>query len=87
VGSLPILKVLLEEGKSPINTTDVDGLTALHHAVSEGHGDAAIQLMKAGAELEKRDADGNLAIDLAPDSKVRVIYTVQCGLFFWLCQY
>ncbi|EED24113.1 proteasome regulatory particle subunit (Nas6), putative [Talaromyces stipitatus ATCC 10500] len=71
VGSTPILKILLEEGKSPVNATDVDGLTALHHAISEGHGDAAILLMKAGTDLEKRDADGNLAIDLAPDAKVR----------------
>ena len=26
--------------------------------------------MKSGAELDKRDIDGHLAIDLAPDSKV-----------------
>ncbi|KAL2006157.1 hypothetical protein VTN00DRAFT_9811 [Thermoascus crustaceus] len=71
VGSIPILKVLLEEGKSPVNATDVDGLTAIHHAISEGHGDAAILLLKAGAEPDKRDAEGRLAIDLAPDSKVR----------------
>jgi 26S proteasome non-ATPase regulatory subunit 10 len=71
VGSIPILKILLEAGKSPIDATDIDSLTALHHAISEGHGDAAILLMKAGADLEKRDSDGNLAIDLAPDSKVR----------------
>ncbi|KUL91420.1 hypothetical protein ZTR_01719 [Talaromyces verruculosus] len=71
VGSTPILKILLDEGKSPVNATDVDGLTALHHAISEGHGDAAILLMKAGTDLEKRDGEGNLAIDLAPDAKVR----------------
>lgn len=48
----------------------MDGLTALHHAISEGHGDAAIQLLKAGAEADKRDSSGTLAIDLAPDTKV-----------------
>lgn len=74
VGSTPILKILLDEGKSPINATDIDGLTALHHAISEGHGDAAILLMKSGTDLEKRDTEGNLAIDLAPDTKVCVIY-------------
>jgi 26S proteasome non-ATPase regulatory subunit 10 len=62
--------MLLEEGKSPVNATDNDGLTALHHAISEGHGDAAILLLKSGAEAEKRDADGRLAIDLVPDDKV-----------------
>lgn len=39
-------------------------------AISEGHGDAALELLKAGAETDKRDVDGHLAIDLAPDSKV-----------------
>ena len=48
----------------------MDGLTALHQAIAEGHGDAAIMLLKAGAEPDKRDADGHLAIDLAPDGKV-----------------
>ncbi|KAJ5946464.1 ankyrin repeat-containing protein C6C3.08 [Penicillium verhagenii] len=71
VGSVPILKTLLEEGKSPINATDGDGLTALHHAVSEGHGDAAILLLKSGAEADKRDNDGRLAVDLIPDEKVK----------------
>lgn len=70
VGSAPIIKILLEEGKSPVNATDNDGLTALHHAISEGHGDAAILLLKSGADAEKRDADGRLAIALVPDDKV-----------------
>ncbi|GES58979.1 proteasome regulatory particle subunit [Aspergillus terreus] len=71
IGSSPIIKVLLEEGKSPVNATDMDGLTALHHAISEGHGDAAITLLKAGAETDKRSSDGLLAIDMAPDAKIR----------------
>ena len=36
----------------------------------EGHGDAAMELLKAGAEVDKKDIDGHLAIDLAPDTKV-----------------
>ena len=39
-------------------------------AISEGHGDAAMVLLKAGAEIDKLDVDGNVAIDLAPDKKV-----------------
>lgn len=70
VGSIPILKILLEEGKSPVDAADNDGLTALHHAISEGHGDVAIQLLKAGADPLKRDNEGRYAIELAPDSKV-----------------
>jgi len=71
VGSVPILKLLLEEGKSPLNVADIDGLTALHHAVSEGHGEAALVLLRAGAEADIRDVNNKLAIELAPDSKVR----------------
>ncbi|KAL3458812.1 ankyrin repeat-containing domain protein [Aspergillus heterothallicus] len=71
IGSTPIIQLLLKEGRSPVNATDADGLTALHHAVSEGHGDAAVTLLKAGAEADKKDGDGRLAIELAPDAKVR----------------
>ncbi|KIW86091.1 hypothetical protein Z517_01485 [Fonsecaea pedrosoi CBS 271.37] len=70
VGSVPVVKLLLEN-KSPINATDMDGLTPLHHAISEGHGDVAVELLKAGAETDKVDHEGRLAIDCAPDSKVR----------------
>lgn len=72
VGNVPIVQLLLEH-RSAINATDIDGSTALHHAVAEGHGDAALVLLKAGAETEKRDGDGDgkIAIDLAPDAKIR----------------
>jgi 26S proteasome non-ATPase regulatory subunit 10 len=62
---------LLIKNKSPLSATDSDGQTALHHAVAEGHGDAAVALLKAGAETDKRDLDGHLALDLAPDKEVR----------------
>ena len=70
VGSVPMIKLFLEN-QSPVNATDVDGWTALHHAISEGHGDAAIELMKAGADPKKKDRDDQLPMSLAPDSKVR----------------
>lgn len=70
IGSVPMVNLMLEN-KSPLNATDISGLTALHHAISEGHGDTALVLLKAGAETDKRDVDGNLAIDLAPDKKIR----------------
>jgi 26S proteasome non-ATPase regulatory subunit 10 len=40
-------------------------------AISEGHGDAAIALLKAGADPNKGDREGQLALSLAPDAKVR----------------
>lgn len=70
VGNVPIVKLLLEN-KSPVNATDMDGSTALHHAIAEGHGDTAVELLKAGAEVDKKDGSGKVAIDLAPDAKVR----------------
>lgn len=38
VGSVPMVNLLLQN-KSPLNATDSDGQTALHHAVAEGHGE------------------------------------------------
>lgn len=70
VGSVPIMKMLLEEGKSPVNATDGDGYTALHQAIAEGHGPAAILLLKSGADPLKRDSNDKLAIELCPDDKV-----------------
>jgi 26S proteasome non-ATPase regulatory subunit 10 len=79
---------LLLKNKSPLNATDVAGYTPLHHAIAEGHGmklltpprgftelflgDTAVALLKAGAESDKKDVDGYLAIDLAPDAQVRL---------------
>lgn len=34
-------------------------------------GDTAVALLKAGAETDKKDTDGYLALDLAPDKEVR----------------
>lgn len=65
-----MINLLVQAGKSPLNATDSDGQTALHHAVAEGHGDAAVALLKAGAELRKEDGEGKTALDLAPDAAV-----------------
>jgi len=70
VGSAPMVELLLKN-KSPLNPADVAGQTPLHHAIAEGHGDTAVALLKAGAETDKKDTDGKLAIELAPDSQVR----------------
>lgn len=70
VGSVPMLRLLLEN-RSPVNSSDNDGMTGLHHAVSEGHGDAAVFLLKNGAEWDKKDREDHMAIELAPDAKVK----------------
>ncbi|SPN97831.1 related to 26s proteasome subunit p28 [Cephalotrichum gorgonifer] len=70
IGSTPMITLLLEH-RSPLDATDNSGYTALHHAIAEGHGDAAVTLLKAGADSTKREESGLLAIDLAPDVEVR----------------
>lgn len=40
-------------------------------------GDTAVALLKAGAETDKKDVDGFLAIDLAPDSQVHLLIRVE----------
>ncbi|PMD55646.1 ankyrin [Hyaloscypha bicolor E] len=77
VGSVPIVELLIKN-KSPISATDVAGQTPLHHAVAEGHGDTAVALLKAGAETDKKDVDGMLALDLAPDSQVKKFILQTC---------
>jgi len=64
-----MMALLLKNG-SPLNATDESGYTPLHHAIAEGHGDAAIALLKAGAETDIRDLEGRLALELAPDKQV-----------------
>ncbi|KAK7969763.1 hypothetical protein PG988_008836 [Apiospora saccharicola] len=70
VGSVPMVNLLIKN-KSPLNATDSSRYTALHHAVAEGHGATAVALLKAGADTDKRDSDGLLALNLAPDKEVR----------------
>lgn len=80
VGSAPMVELLLKN-KSPINATDVAGQTPLHHAIAEGHGDTAVALLKAGAETDKKDVDGFLAMDLAPDAQVKSTLLVHNGRY------
>ena len=72
VGCVPVLRELLGKGKSPVNAADVDGMTALHHAVCEGHGDAAVLLLVVGgAEWDRKDGEGRVPLELCPDVKTR----------------
>ncbi|KAG5360805.1 Ankyrin repeat-containing protein [Yarrowia sp. B02] len=68
-GSMVMVKTLLENG-SPLSTTDVNGWTALHHAMAEGQGDVAVYLIQQGASSEAVDSDNNTPFDVAVDAKV-----------------
>ncbi|KAG6006291.1 hypothetical protein E4U21_007173 [Claviceps maximensis] len=70
-GSVPMTRLLLDY-RSPLDPTDNDGYTPLHHAIAEGHGDVALLLLKSGADFSIKNAQGQLALDLAPDKEVRL---------------
>ncbi|KAL2207409.1 ankyrin [Sarocladium strictum] len=70
IGSVPIIQLLLKN-RSPLNATDIEGYTPLHHAVAEGHGDAAVALLKEGADASIKNSAEELPLDLAPDKEVR----------------
>lgn len=81
VGSTPMVKLLLDN-LSPLNSQDRSGLTPLHHAVAEGHGDVAVELLRRGAESGRLDKEGNLALKLAPDQKVSGFFAVSSPSIF-----
>jgi 26S proteasome non-ATPase regulatory subunit 10 len=54
-------------GKFPYMLTRVENFCTLTLVAT---GDAAVALLKAGAEMDKKDGDGMLALDLAPDKEV-----------------
>ncbi|CUS12704.1 unnamed protein product [Tuber aestivum] len=69
-GSLPMVKLLLEN-RSSVGPKDHSGMTPLHHAIAEGNGDVALELLRMGADSSARDSEDKLAIELAPDATVR----------------
>mgnify|MGYP005989078177 CR=1 FL=1 len=90
MGSVPIILLLLKN-MSPLNATDNEGYTPLHHAIAEGHGmflincaatltnpvgDTAVALLKEGADFTIKNADDELPLDLAPDKEVRTLTTL-----------
>lgn len=65
--SLAILLCTMPSQKATVWAYVCPAVNVAHNFVL---GDTAVALLKAGAETDKRDADGYLAIDLAPDKRV-----------------
>lgn len=74
IGSEKMVQLLVEIGKSPLNMTDSFGMSALHHALAEGHADVALQLVKYGADWKQPTSDGDTAMDVALNDKVRLFF-------------
>ncbi|KAK9472473.1 ankyrin repeat-containing domain protein [Dipodascopsis tothii] len=70
IGSVPLITLLVRH-QSPLNTSDASGWTPLFHAAAEGHGDAALALLAAGADPHRLDPDGHGFLDVAADDKVK----------------
>lgn len=51
VGSVPMVMLLLKN-RSPLNATDNEGFTPLHHAVAEGHGMYRMPQISHGEAIE-----------------------------------
>lgn len=97
VGSVPMVEFLLKNksplnatdiaGYTALHHAIAEGHgMSLYKSLGEARlyvflGDTAVALLKAGAETDKRDADGYLAIDLAPDKQV---YIVSSSMFIIL---
>jgi 26S proteasome non-ATPase regulatory subunit 10 len=63
-------------GYTPLHHAAAEGhgklltLGLSEQATSHSIGDTAVALLKEGAETDKKDADGCLALDLTPDREV-----------------
>ena len=64
-----MVRYLLEQGADR-DKKDVDGNTPLHDAASYGHLEIAMLLMSYGADLNAKNNDGQLPIDLADDDEM-----------------
>ncbi|GMH61496.1 hypothetical protein TrST_g9073 [Triparma strigata] len=57
-----------QKGKGWLNHLNVDGNSALHHAVSNGHIDIAAALVRKGANMNLKNALGQTPLDLIDNS-------------------
>ena len=63
-GRAELVRLLLAKGISP-DTADEYGSTSLHIAAKEGNSVIAERFIEAKADINRKDKDGNTALDLA----------------------
>lgn len=61
---VPVIRILVARG-APVNATNLTGFTPLHHAAESGSMEAALALLRAGADPGRLTGDGELATDVA----------------------
>jgi uncharacterized protein len=72
VGSVPMAKLLLDEG-ADVNGRNDGGLTALHAAAANGSVELVRLLLERGADAELAGNDGKRPIDLAATDEIRTL--------------
>lgn len=76
IGSIKLVDLLVKEGKSQLNAKDAFNWTAMHHALAEGHGDVAVELVKLGADPNV-EGDGQTPVQVSVDQKVEEYFRHQ----------
>ncbi|KAG5419269.1 NAS6 [Candida metapsilosis] len=83
IGSIGMIAQLLNnsaKGGVNVNAKDRDGWTSLHHALAEGHADAAIYLVdEGGADLSVENDEGKTPVEVAVDEKVAKYFKEHVG--------
>ena len=64
IGSLEVIKLLLEFGADP-NKTNSNGQSAIYFAVQKGRTDAVTFLVESGCQIETADSIGYTPLDFA----------------------
>lgn len=74
---IDMMKILISNGAKVNGMVNVDGQTLLHMAVINNKFEISDLLVKAGIDINKLDANGQSALDLATDSKIKELLEKQ----------
>ena len=64
-GWLPTVRYLVEEAGADVNSRDVDGYTAVHHAAARGDNELILYLVEHGADVTAVNRRGQTTADMA----------------------
>ena len=79
-GSVPIIRVVLNEGICDINKACDGGFTPLHFAAAKGNSEAALELIRAGADKGVDAGYGSPpALELINEGAERAVVAGACG--------
>lgn len=73
IGHHPVCVQKLIQAGARLNLIDIEGNTALHHAIQEGQDNLAIMLVEAGASTDIKNREGDTPLKHA---SARLLYTL-----------